>query len=306
MRFLNSKHASDTSSSDKDFSEEASAFLVFKSVDGEDLLAVYICQAKDCLDLVETFTELALVKQHHHIRVVDDGFLHDRTSHDVLNLLSNHTHRCPELTGCLVEVLDIFCHHWRSYGFPCLLDDKHLAVFLDTHLLNENVHDDKCNKREEERVILDGVNLKDDEGLIKQLCVEVLIECKLMTTALIEVLQQIVVGCQVYSCQIVLLYNLRNTDFTVLVECVERQVLYLFLHEVFIEVFRDNLLYETVFRLGDFTLGSFPDEHDQIFQEAYLLDVQLLTLDGKRIHRDRMLVCVADILATNIFAESFI
>ena len=43
-------------------------------------------------------------------------------------------------------------------------------------------------------------------------------------------------------------------EFTVLVECVERQVLYLFLHEVFIEVFRDNLLYETVFRLGDFTL----------------------------------------------------
>ena len=127
-----------------------------------------------------------------------------------------------------------------------------------------------------------------------------------MTTALVEVLQQIVVGCQVNSCQVVLLYNLRNTDFTVLVECVERQVLYLFLHEVFIEVFRDNLLYETVFRLGDFTLGSFPDEHDQIFQEAYLLDVQLFTLDGKRIHRDRMLVRVADIFATDIFAESFV
>lgn len=88
-----------------------------------------------------------------------------------------------------------------------------------------------------------------------------------MTTALVEVLQQIVVGCQVNSCQVVLLYNLRNTDCTVLVECVERQVLNLFLHEVFIEVFRDNLLYETVFRLGDFTLGSFPDEHDQIFRK---------------------------------------
>ena len=80
----------------------------------------------------------------------------------------------------------------------------------------------------------------------------------------------------------------------------------MFLHEVFIEVFRDNLLYETVFRLGDFTLGSFPDEHDQILQEAYLLNVQLLTLDGKRVHCDWMLVCIADILATDIFAESFV
>ena len=169
-------------------------------------------------------------KQHHHISVVADGFLHDRTSHDVLDLLSNHSHRRPELTGCLVEVFDLLCHNWRSNGFPCFFNDKHLAVVLDTHLLNENVHDDKCNKREEERVILDRVNLKDDEGLSKQLCVEVLIECKLMTTALVEVLQQIVVGCQVDSCQVVLLYNLRNTDCTVLVECVERQVLNLLLH----------------------------------------------------------------------------
>ena len=148
VRFFYTKHASNTSSADEDFSEEASAFLVFKAVDGEDLLAVHICQTQDCLDFVEAFSELALVKQHHHIRVVDDGFLHDRTSHDVLDLLSNHTHRSPELTGCLVEVFDVLCHHWRSNGFPCLFNDKHLAVLLDTHLLDENIHDDQCNKRE--------------------------------------------------------------------------------------------------------------------------------------------------------------
>ena len=91
VRFFYTKHASDTSSSDKDFSEEASAFLVFKAVDGEDLLAVHICHTQDCLDLVETLTELALVKQHHNVRVVDDGFLHDRTADDVLNFLSDHT-----------------------------------------------------------------------------------------------------------------------------------------------------------------------------------------------------------------------
>lgn len=91
MGFFHTKYASDTSSSDEDFSEETSAFLVFKAVDGEDFLAVHIGKTKDSLDLVEAFTELALVKQHHNVRVVDDGFLHDRTADDVLNFLSDHT-----------------------------------------------------------------------------------------------------------------------------------------------------------------------------------------------------------------------
>lgn len=92
MGFFHTKYASDTSSSDEDFSEETSAFLVFKAVDGEDFLAVHIGKTKDSLDFVEAFSELALVKQHHNVRVVDDGFLHDRTADDVLDFLSYHTH----------------------------------------------------------------------------------------------------------------------------------------------------------------------------------------------------------------------
>ncbi|MBR8706321.1 hypothetical protein IX324_002110 [Bacteroides pyogenes] len=127
-----------------------------------------------------------------------------------------------------------------------------------------------------------------------------------MAASLVEVLQQIVVCCQINSCQIVLFYNLWNADCTVLIECVERKGLNLFLYKIFFEVFCDNLFYESVFRLGDFALGSLPDEHYQVLQEANLLDVQFLTLDGERVHRNRMLVGIADVLASNILAESFV
>ena len=45
---------------------------------------------------------------------------------------------------------------------------------------------------------------------------------------------------------------------------------------------------------------------EKIRQEANLLDIQLLSLDGKGVHRDRMLVGIADILASDILAESLI
>ena len=91
----------------------------------------------------------------------------------------------------------------NSYSFPShiamffnplqngFFNDKYLL--LDTHLLDENVHDDERNEREEKRLLFDGVYLEDNEDLVKQLCVEILIESKLVAASLVEVFQQIVV-----------------------------------------------------------------------------------------------------------------
>ncbi len=71
-------------------------------------------------------------------------------------------------------------------------------------------------------------------------------------------------------------------------------------------VFGNNLLYETVFCLAHFSVTSFPNEHDKVFQKPDFLHVQLLSLDAKRIHSDRIFLGVTDIFATDIFTESFI
>src|SRR5574344_2311236 len=306
MGLFHSQDRTDRTTTDEDFPEEAAPFLVLQTVDGEDFLAIDIVQSNDGFYLIETLAELCLVEQHHDIGVVDDGFLDNGTAYNVLNLLCHHTYTRPELSGCLVEVLDILCHHRGGNGFPCLFDDQHLAVLLDAHLLDEDIHDDKGDKRKQERVILYGVNLKDNEGLVKQLRVQVLIEGQFMAASLVEVFQQIVVGCQVDAGKVVLLDDGRDADSAVLVESVEREVVNAFLHKVFIEILCDDLLYQAVFRLGDFSLGSLPDKHDEILQEANLLDIQLLSLDGKGVHRDRMLIGIADILASDIFTESLI
>ena len=76
----------------------------------------------------------------------------------------------------------------------CLFDDKSLPSLLDTHLLQEHVHDDECHQWKEQWIILDTVDFEDDEGLIKQTAVHILIQRHIMAASFIEVLQQIVVG----------------------------------------------------------------------------------------------------------------
>ena len=149
MRFLHAIHGTGLSTTDEHLSEERASFLVVKSVNRKNLLAVHIRQTEYRLDGIKTLPELALVKQHHHVGVVDDGFFHDFAADNVLYLLSHHTNTGPEFTGGLVQILDVLCHHGRCDGFPRLLDDEHLAVFLDAHLLQKHIHDDKCDKREE-------------------------------------------------------------------------------------------------------------------------------------------------------------
>ncbi len=133
--FFYTVHAAGRSPADEHLAEETAPFLVFQPVDGEYLLAVHVSKAEDSLDFIEPLTELALVEQHHHVRVVDDGFLDDRAADDVLYLLCHHADRSPELTGRLVHKLDVFGHERAGNRLPRFLYDQDFAVLLDTHLL---------------------------------------------------------------------------------------------------------------------------------------------------------------------------
>ena len=87
MWFFDSKDCRILTSTDEYLSEEASTFLVFKSVDGEYLSTIDFGESKDSLDLIETFLELALIEEHNHIGVVDDSLLDDRRTDNILDFL---------------------------------------------------------------------------------------------------------------------------------------------------------------------------------------------------------------------------
>ena len=127
-----------------------------------------------------------------------------------------------------------------------------------------------------------------------------------MASTLVEVLQQIVVGRQVNAGKFIFFNDLWNADNTVFIEGVKREILNTTVHKILVKVFFDDLLNKPVFRLGNYSLGAFPDKHNQILQETDFLDVQLFMFDSKRVHRDRMLLGIADILATYILAKSLV
>ena len=66
-RLFNTEDIAGKTTTNEHFSEESPAFLVLQSIDGKDLAAFHIGQAKDSLDVIETLLELALVKQHDNI-----------------------------------------------------------------------------------------------------------------------------------------------------------------------------------------------------------------------------------------------
>ena len=118
MRFFHAIHAAGRAATDENFPEETASLLVLKAVDCKNLLAVHIGQTKDCLDGVEPFAELALIKQHHHVRIVDNRLFYDFAADNILYLLRYHTDTCPELTGCLIHKLDVLRH--ERTGDRCL------------------------------------------------------------------------------------------------------------------------------------------------------------------------------------------
>lgn len=305
VRLLDTVDGADLAAPDEDLAEETAPFLVLQPVDRENLLAVHLRESEDGLDLVETLPELALVEQHHHVRVVDDRLLDDGGADDVLDLLRNHAHGCPELSCGLVHILDVLGHHRGSDGLPGLLDDKDLAVLLDPHLLDEEVHDDKGNQREEKGIVLNRVDLEDDERLVEESGVQVFVQSDFMVSSPVEVLHQVVVGREVDAREVVLLADLGDPLDAELVEGVEVERLNAPCEMVLV-VFGYGLLDELVLGLGDRPVRALPDEHDEVLQEAHLLDVVLRARDAERVHGDRMLLGIGDVLASDVLAEALV
>ncbi len=126
-----------------------------------------------------------------------------------------------------------------------------------------------------------------------------------MVASLVEVLHQVVVRSQVDSCQVVFVANLWDPLHAELIEAVEVERLNTPCEMVLV-VFRDGLLYELVLGLGDLAVRAFPNEHHEVLQEPHLLDIVFRTRDAERIHGDRMLLGIGDVLAAEILAEPLI
>ena len=67
MRLFYSKDCRILSSTDENLTEEASTFLILKSVDGEYLSTIDLGESKYSLDLIEPFLEFALIQEHNDI-----------------------------------------------------------------------------------------------------------------------------------------------------------------------------------------------------------------------------------------------
>ena len=164
-RFLHAIDFAGRTTPDEYFPEETASFLVLQSVNGKDFLAVRFRQSENSLDVVEAFLELALVKKHHHIGVVDNGLFYDFAADDVLYLLCHHADTCPKLSCRLVHKLDVLGHEWRGDCLPCFLYYQDFSLLFQTHFLQEHVHDDKRDNRKKFLIFLDCIHFKDDKAL---------------------------------------------------------------------------------------------------------------------------------------------
>ena len=127
-----------------------------------------------------------------------------------------------------------------------------------------------------------------------------------MTAALVKLLQQVVVRCQVNASQSVLVTDFGYAPCTELIECVEAQPSDAVMPEMRLIVFVDDLLDELVLGLCHRSLTAFPYQHDEVFQKSQLLDIPFLSLYLKGIHRDGMLFSIGYVFATEIFAQSLV
>lgn len=71
--------------------------------------------------------------------------------------------------------------------------------------------------------------------------------------------------------------------------------------EVGVVIFRDDVLYQTVFRLCDRSLRTFQISKTR-FSRIPFFYVHLFPIDAERIHRDGPFLGIADILAAEILA----
>ena len=76
--------------------------------------------------------------------------------------------------------------------------------------------------------------------------------------------------------------------------------------EIGIVILRDDLFYQAFLCFCNRALRAFPYQQYEVFQESRLFHVQLRPVDAERVHRDGVLLRVADVLAAQILAQSFV
>ena len=84
--------------------------MVIQTVDGKNLLTLYICNTENSSNLIISILELALIQKNLDVGVIDDSLLDNRRVYHVTQFLSHHTCNTVELSHGLIEVFDIFCH----------------------------------------------------------------------------------------------------------------------------------------------------------------------------------------------------
>lgn len=108
--FLHTVHIRVLSPANPHLLEVASSLMVVQRIDGENLLTLYVSESR--IAAISSYLSLNLVsvKQNLHIRVVDDGLLHNRGINHVIKLLCDHTGYSVELPDGLIQILYIFRH----------------------------------------------------------------------------------------------------------------------------------------------------------------------------------------------------
>ena len=149
------------------------------------------------------------------------------------------------LTSSLIQIFNVICHHWCSNGFPCFFNYKAFSTFLDTHLLCKHVHDDKGQDREENRIILHLVYLKDNELFIEQRTINIIIQNAFILTTFVEGLENC---CKVMDVElnILLFHYLRNTLYCKLIVRIETefcnfQLLFLTLYLIYLMLYTHKI-----------------------------------------------------------------
>src|SRR5690606_14504804 len=175
-------------------------------------------------------------------------------------------------------------------------------VFLITHFLNKNIHDNQRGNGEQKFVLLDGINFKNDEGFIKKRAVKIIVEYFFVVAPFVKLFKD----------KTIFLYVELNFDrfhersyclCAVLIKGVEVQFRYLLLLTKIIGIiightFRQN----RILHLRELAIDTFPYQSNQAFDNLPLFFVILYQFNFKRIHGNGLVLLIGNVLASKVTA----
>src|SRR6185312_4201171 len=104
------------------------------------------------------------IKQAYRVGIVENTVLYNRIADDVAQFLRNHNGLAPKLSNCFVEIEQVPRHHGAGNRLPGFLNAKTFtAVGTETHFLDENIHNNQRDYREQNPRFLDRIYFKDDK-----------------------------------------------------------------------------------------------------------------------------------------------